>query len=291
MKFLILGASGLVGYEVKRQLEEAGHEVRGTYCKDNGRFTGDPSFTRFEVGNLQRMDALLKEFAPGVIVSALRGDFDLQMRTHEQVMEYCKKDCTRKIIFISTLNVFDNDLSRIHVESEETNPESDYGIYKAKCEKLFLDNLEKRQVIILRIPSVWSRNCRRVQELQEASDKKKTIKVWTPLIHNYTTPEKIGDAIRYIVDKKLDGIFHVGSEESLDYTEFYRCVVQRLGISEGVLAVEELSPNRIYYQCLASEREEFAAMNAYGIEDILTEISDQIIGGADRPTAIEMDTF
>lgn len=289
MRILVLGASGLVGSEVKKQLEEAGHEVLGTYCTNDGRFADDLSFMQYEAGDQQGMDTVLNEFAPNIIISALRGDFDLQLRTHERVMEYCKGDSNRKIVFVSTLNVFDNDLSKIHFESEETNPESEYGIYKAKCEKLFLEHLENHQVIILRIPSVWSWDCRRVCELEEALENQKKVKVWTPLIHNYTTPEKIADAIRYIIDKNLNGIFHVGSEAAMDYADFYRHVVQRLGISEEVLAVEEISLNGVkapYYQCLASEREDFAMMNEYGIEEILTEVAARILGGADRPTVI-----
>lgn len=299
MRFLILGASGLVGSAMKRQLEAAGHEVTGTYCVDNEKYNRNPTYRQLEAGDITGIDMLLEEELPDVVISAMRGEFDLQMQTHEWVMQYCRKDSHRKIIFVSTLNVFDNDLSKMHVESEKANPESTYGVYKAKCEDMFLENLEKSQVIILRIPSVWSEDCRRVQELKEAARNGEKVKIWTPLIHNYTTPEKIGEATRYILDRNLDGIFHLGTVETMDYAEFYCNVVTRLGLSADVLDVEELSLGTFdygegemkvpYYQCLASERKDFAMMNDYSIEEILTQIGGQIIGGADKPTEVEWE--
>jgi len=290
MQFLILGASGLVGSAIKKQLEEYGHSVVGTYHAVNETCAEDESFVQYTVGNELGMDALLAEASPDVIVSAIRGEFDLQMQTHERVMEYCKSDKSKKIIFISTVNVFDNDLSKIHTESDKLNPESTYGHFKAQCEEMFLTNLEKSQVIILRIPSVWNANCRRVQELKDAAKNGNTVKVWTPLIHNYTTPTKIVEAILYILEKELVGVFHLGSEETMDYTEFYRNVTGRLGIAEDVLEVEELSDkteNLPWYQCLASERKDFVHRNAYSIEEILTEVGEVILGGAYALTRLE----
>lgn len=79
MRFLILGASGLVGSAMKRQLEAAGHEVTGTYCADNEKYNRNPTYRQLEAGDITGIDTLLEEELPDVVISAMRGEFDLQI--------------------------------------------------------------------------------------------------------------------------------------------------------------------------------------------------------------------
>lgn len=270
MKILILGASGLVGSNIKNMLEDIGHDVIGTYNSYDERYAGDCTFIQYDVKDYMKLNNIVNDYLPEVVISSLRGDFEMQIRTHEKLAEYINADKKRKVFFISTLNVFDKDLSKTHFESDDTNPKSEYGIYKANCEKMLLQNIENLQVSILRIPSVWTSNCKRIKELHELEQTGSSMEIWTPVMHNYTTPARIGEAIIYILKHNLNGIFHLGSKDAMDFLEYYRTVASHLELSNVKFDVHKLE--KIHYQTIESEREDFAKMNNYSVSDVLLEI-------------------
>lgn len=134
-KVLIIGGSGLVGRAIKKELD-------GTYivCITSRHRLNTQNAYQLDISDVSRLLNILNLTDPDVVVSSLRGDFDTQMKFHEILADWIKdnsisRESAKKLLFISTTNVFDGDLSRPWTEKDVPLPESDYGIFKRDCEK------------------------------------------------------------------------------------------------------------------------------------------------------------
>ncbi len=160
-KVFIIGGTGLVGRAIKESLTQAyevvvtagHHEVEGGY--------------QLPAEDLDALISILEKENPDVVISSMRGDFQAQYRFHETLADWLGGKAKR-LLFISTANVFDGDMSQPWTEEAQPNPGSDYGKYKRDCEAM-LEHKLSGQLIIFRIPSVWAPDCPRIQLLREHS--------------------------------------------------------------------------------------------------------------------------
>ncbi len=68
------------------------------------------------------------------------------------------------LIYLSSVNVFDDVLDRPHYEGDVRAYRNGYGQFKIRCEDLLRERLGDR-AIILRTPFVWGRGSPRVREI------------------------------------------------------------------------------------------------------------------------------
>ena len=137
---LLLGANGLVGRAVAAALREdyqiipaAGHGTpEGGYC--------------LPVEEPGRLAEVLEREAPEIVISSVRGDFGQQMAFHEALAERLAGSGAR-LLYVSTANVFDGDLSRPRREVDEPTPESEYGVFKRDCEAMLAERLGERLIV------------------------------------------------------------------------------------------------------------------------------------------------
>lgn len=69
------------------------------------------------------------------------------------------------MIFISTANVYDGALDKIHVETDIAKADSEYGKFKIEYENYILNKLGNNTIII-RAPEIWGINCPRILKLE-----------------------------------------------------------------------------------------------------------------------------
>ena len=101
---LILGGSGFIGNCLYKELAPY-YNTFATYNTAKG-YRNNQHFFYF---NLEEggLDSILKEVRPKLIISALRGEFNVQIETHDFLIKLIKKsDC--RILFLSSSNVFDS---------------------------------------------------------------------------------------------------------------------------------------------------------------------------------------
>ena len=123
---LILGASGTIGSAIFRRLsQEKTLRVVGTCF--SARQKESPDMIRFSLET--DILPLLRQVRPDVIVSAMRGDFGEQLSAHETAAD-CLREHGGKMIFLSTVNVFDGGMDRPHYEEDTREPVSAYGRFK-----------------------------------------------------------------------------------------------------------------------------------------------------------------
>lgn len=226
---LILGGSGLVGRAIIDELNKNSDiKVYSTYFENPSALTQGGDF-KLNIENLHDIDIILEETKPQCVISCLRGDFNKQLVLHEYVAEYLK-NTNGKLYFFSTLNVFDNDLTKPHYEDEPQNSSSTYGQYKLACENKIQEIL-KDNACILRLPQVWGKACLRKTSLLKSLNEKEKIIVYPKLINNSTTDILIAKQLCYIMENRLKGIFHLVAEDLINHKEFYEKLILGLGFT------------------------------------------------------------
>lgn len=245
-KVLLMGGTGLVGRAVKESLSQdyyvvptAGHsEVEGGY-----RLPAEKPDILLEI---------LEKENPEIVISSIRGDFQAQYRFHEKLADWLSGK-NKRLLFISTANVFDGDMSQPWTEEAQPSPESDYGKYKRDCEAMLTEKLSE-QLTIFRIPSVWAPDCPRIQMLREYSVNQKPLSTYPNDYVNVTLSSQVGAYAAYVLTHDLKGIFHVGSTDMVDYYEFQKMVCDLLQIQYPTFMLEDIS-EKVYQAVLPARTE------------------------------------
>ena len=236
MKVLILGASGYAGKAIAQKLGE-NYEVYGTYHIQRETYRDHNRMLRYELGSPELVGSILDRVRPQIVISSLTGDFQLQLAAHSRVADYLLGDKVRKIIYISTANVFDARKEKPHYELDKTGSETDYGNFKIRCEQMLQQKLGD-QCIIVRIPQIWGKDCPRLLKLREDTKSNTLIMTYPNFYVNYTTNIQIAEWIEYILKKDLRGIFHIGTQDTCDYMQFQSELSRILGLKQPLFIKE-----------------------------------------------------
>lgn len=232
-KILLIGGNGLVGNAIKNALQPdyrvaitAGHhDIKGGY--------------KLEIEDTDFLLKILNSENPDIVISSITGDFQKQMEFHATLAEWLAgKD--KKLLYISTANVFDGDLSRPWTEADSPVPGSDYGKFKKECEEMLQQKLPE-QLIIFRLSGVWSPECPRIRQLIEYGNTGKAVPTCQGDQVNITLADQIGEYARYVLDHELQGIFHIGTTDTVDYYEFQKLVCNALGIKQPDFQIETMT--------------------------------------------------
>lgn len=229
-KVLLIGGNSLVGQAVTEGLEGAYQIVptAGHHVPENGY--------QLAAEEPDRLLEILFHENPDIVVSSIRGDYQAQMEFHRRLAGWIAEK-ERRLLYVSTANVFDGDLSRPWTESDVPNPESEYGRFKRDCESM-LENLLGNQLAIFRLAAVWNVECPRVQQLKLHSRSEKTHPTYPDYTINVTFAKQIGEYTRYVLDHDLCGIFHVGTTDTVNYASFEEMVCKALKIRPPQFAAE-----------------------------------------------------
>ena len=138
---------------------------------------------------------------------------------------------------MSTANVFDGRLTQPWTEADPPAPASDYGVFKRDCEAM-LGRLLGEQLTVFRLAAVWSPGCPRVRQLRRSSESGEPHPTYPGYTINVTLADQIGDYARYVLSRKLHGIFHVGTTDTVNYAAFEEMVCRALHIPPPVFAPE-----------------------------------------------------
>lgn len=261
-KILLMGGTGLVGRAINESLQGAykvvvtagHHEV-----KDGWKLTAEEP---------ERLLTILDTEDPDIVISSIRGDFQAQLRFHERLADWLAgKD--GKLLFVSTANVFDGDLSRPWTEADPPAPKTDYGVYKRDCEVMLQRKLPG-QVIMFRLAAVWAPECPRLNRLKEGSRAGETVQTYQGDAVNISLAEQIGWFARYVLDHDLTGIFHVGTTDTVDYFAFEKMVCETLNIQPPKFEIITVGGNAV--QAVAPARKEIPQELQLTVKQVLQRL-------------------
>ncbi len=136
-----------------------------------------------------------------------------------------------KLVFMSSANVFDAFSHYPSYELDKTLSESIYGKLKIRCETMLMRTLPEEQYVIVRLPMVFGNGSPRIKELNNQILLGDAIEVFPHLIINTTTDAKLSQQLHYIINRKLHGIFHLGSTDLIHHKEFINDLVSMLDLN------------------------------------------------------------
>lgn len=265
MNALVLGAGGLAGSAITAALRADGHTVSGTCRAASPDCDGGPAMLRFDLEEPQSIVPLLEKTSPDVVVSCLRGDFTRQLEAHRLAADFLLRH-NGKLIYLSTSNVFDGDLSRPHYEGDALCSDSTYGQFKIACEQLLQARLGQN-CVILRPPEIWGRECPRLRALIQSSREGRPVRTCENLSVNYTTDTQVAQWTAFILEHDLRGVFHVGTMDTSGYTAFLTRLSDRLGLPGPIY--DMVRNDTQAYQAVLPGREEIPAALHLSVDGVL----------------------
>ena len=225
-RILILGASGFIGRSLYRELQSY-FDVYGTYCGNDAEFDTNQVYFKYCI-DTDALGDILNEVQPTVIISSLRGDFDKQYDSHNELCQYVMDHHYSRLLYLSSVNVFDGKFELPSYENDKPFAESDYGKFKISIERLLLKTIPA-QTTILRLPMVLGIQSPRIVQLRQAIKNHATFEVYPNLTISITTADKIAQQVHYIISKRLDGIFHLASNDMVHHEDLFREITSKMG--------------------------------------------------------------
>ena len=222
-KILILGASGFIGHSIQKELSKY-YNTFGTY-HTNKLFKIKNNFQYYDLASSD-INKLIIKVKPNLIISCLKGPFSLQIRTHESVIKYVKKNNCR-IMFISSSNVFDAFEHFPSYEYDKTLSKSKYGKFKSKIENMIL-KLNTVKYVIIRLPMVFGIKSHRNKEIKLLIKENKPIDVYPNTIVNINSDSILSQQVNYIINKNLSGIFHLGTKDLISHFDLIKKIVRKV---------------------------------------------------------------
>ncbi len=215
-RILILGASGFIGNALYKELCSY-FDTHGTYYTETDFFNNNKQFHHFDL-ETENIEILLENLKPDVIISALRGNFDAQVATHFSIINHILK-YDKKLIFLSSANVFDGFTNYPSYEYDKTLSQSIYGRFKIKIENALL-RLPNHQYNILRLPMVFGKSSPRIKEIRTILDLGEPLEVFPNVVINATEIQKVTQQVHYIINRRRQGVFHLGSSDLTHQKDF-----------------------------------------------------------------------
>ena len=262
---LILGASGTIGNALYKELSPY-YNVYGTYFNNKDLRNKKKKF--FDSSTI-RLISILKITKPKLIINALRGERSDLINVQRNIVDYCtKKDC--RLMFISGVNVFDTFHNYPSYEYDKTLSESAYG----KVQIIMENNMSKvpfTKKVIIRSAIVFGIKSKRLKEIDFKVENKIPIEIFPNTIINFSSLYRLTQQIHFIINHKLSGIFHLGTDNLISHSELIKKIISSRYMTK-IIYKRIYSSNEIRYLALLSKKNRLPKYLHYTVNQGLKDI-------------------
>ena len=245
MRILVIGGSGVIGFEAIRKFSELGHDVFFTY-NQNKIFV--PNGFCVDIRDKNLTLKLIKKIKPDIVVHATAiTNVDLCETNKElaksvnvigtsNIIEGCKL-VNSKLAYISTSFVFDGTKSKYY-EDDLTSPTTFYGITKENGERLV--STSGLQFLILRTdqPYCWKENWQHTNSVSRVLETIKSGKTLNEIVDWYNRPTYVPNfvmSMSKLIKNEEVGIFHVVGSDFINRYEFSLKVVEIFDLNKDLI--------------------------------------------------------
>lgn len=245
MKILVIGGSGVIGFEALRKFSELGHDVFFTY---NQNKISVPNGFCVDIRDKNLTLKLIKKIKPDIVVHTTAiTNVDLCESNKElaksvnvigtsNIIEGCKL-VNSKLVYISTSFVFDGTKLKYY-EDDPTSPATFYGITKENGEKLI--STSDLQFLILRTdqPYCWKEKWQHPNSVSRVLETIKSGKVLNEIIDWYNRPTYVPNFISSmseLIRNNEIGIFHVVGSDFINRYEFSLKVAEIFNLNKDLI--------------------------------------------------------
>ena len=272
MKIALLGSSGWVAHYLVPALRKriAGVQLIGTYRTRKPDF----DFPLFALANSDHdsVISLLERENVSAVINLTRGESDVDFLSHQRLIEYGNRK-NANYFYISSFNACDSQIAHAHDESEPPSAQSDYGKFKARCERALMEN--SKRFAIFRFSSIhgWDPNrpSRTENFLKKLAAGEGRV-VSTGIIQNRAAVSDLAGMIAAVVERRGEGVFHLGTADASEEVDFLRRMARAFGYDEGLIEAGKPAPsnaNMVPGKILSLCGEEFRRTEEDTIAEVL----------------------
>jgi dTDP-4-dehydrorhamnose reductase len=234
-RFLVIGASGLVGRRLTDRLQNCGASVVGTYAS-----RPSTSLRRLDIVDASQVSACIAEIRPQAIYLAAA-------LTHVDYCEEHPDEAQRvnvvgpcvvaeqarragaKVVFYSTEYIFDG-LDGPYDEGAAPNPLSVYGRTKLAAENAIHDIVEDALILRTTVVFGWDRNSKNfAMQIYDGVQKGLEMTIPEDQFGSPTWVGNLAEVSLQLVEKGATGIINVVGRDTVPRTEFARALVRLFG--------------------------------------------------------------
>ena len=247
MRFLITGGSGLIGSRLVNLLSRR-HDVHFSFLS-HPSFQNECESYKLDITQRESTITLITKLKPDIIIhtSALtnvdlcetnRQLADLiNVQGTKNVVDGCMK-IDRKIIYISTSNVFDGKKT-VFLEDDKPNTINHYGFTKLAGERIVTNS--NLPFLILRTdhPYSWAEKWQRksfVNWITKKLEEKKTIEVFSDWYNNPTFLDDFIDITAELIKREKNGIYHVVGPNYISRYKWALYIAKMIGVDPDLIS-------------------------------------------------------
>lgn len=236
MKTLVFGASGFVGFYLKKYFNAVGTAQSGKNDNRKVNFLNENEIV--EIINNEKPDLIINS-AGLTNVDECERNPDLAFKLNGESVRIIARESQKvnaKFVQISTDYVFDGTKGN-YKETDSPNPINVYGKSKLLGERNVLNYQDS---IVLRIEMPYGINLAKNKEVFFESiinnlRVNKVVNAATDQIISPTYVEDIPKAIEVLVEKEAKGIFHLASKEHFSRYEFARMIADVFNFDKALV--------------------------------------------------------
>ena len=246
MKLLITGASGLLGSKLCELATIKNYEVYSAYSQHKPLY-GVP--IQFDISDKGAVERILIKVNPEAVVHAAaltnvdkcESEKELAWRINVEGTRNIAESCKTHrafLVYISTNYVFDGEKG-MYKEADKPAPINYYGLTKLEGEKS-VENLTdqhciaRSSVIYGSIPAMGKVNF--ALWLLERLERKEVVKVVTEQWNSPTLNTNLANMVLEVLERKLNGIFHLAGATRLNRYEFARLLAESFNLDMNLIS-------------------------------------------------------
>jgi dTDP-4-dehydrorhamnose reductase len=241
-RIVVFGSSGQLGVELCAELKRRGYDVRG--------------FERqaLDICDGEKLERALAESDPLAVFNAAAYN-QVDVAEREPLAAYesnalgvrnmalaCRQNDARLVHF-STDYVFDGNLGRAYIETDATHPLGAYAVSKLAGELYARAYLERP--IIVRTSGVFGPGGLRTARgnfpelMLRLAREGKPLRIVEDHFASPTYAPPLASRAIDLLERDLDGIFHIGGGESISWFEFARLIFAKANITANLTPTNE----------------------------------------------------
>ena len=262
---LILGGSGTIGSALYKELSPY-YNTYGTFFTKKNK---DSKKIFFFSSSVLSLEIILEKTDPKLIINALKGVSEDMLNVQKKLVNYClKNDC--RLMLISGANVFDAFHNYPSYEHDKTLSESIYGKFQIKMETQ-MSKIPFSKKLIIRTPVVFGPKTKRMKEIEFQIERKIPIEVFPNTIINFSSINRLTQQIHFIINHKLSGIYHLGTDDLISHSELYEKILSSRYLVKMICKRVYVS-NHIKYLALLSKKNRLPRHLHYNIDQGLKDL-------------------
>ncbi|WP_372655189.1 sugar nucleotide-binding protein [Halobacteriovorax sp.] len=228
-KILILGSSGWIAhYLIPSLKKEFGDcHIVGSVLNNKPEHLIDI----FQASNdqIEIIDEQIGNLQPDIVINMTRGEDSDAVALHKYLIEK-SVSLGFHYNYFSSFNALDANIENEHYEDETPNAQTEYGEFKALCEKELTKYGDNFSIFRFGATHGWAPNSQSRTELfLEVMLSGESLTIDRGVLQNRLATNHLANMMAAVLKRKGEGVFHFGARDGSDEIDFLRNLAESFG--------------------------------------------------------------